>query len=187
MKVLKPEQRDAYLRDGFLCVEGLVGEDWLEQLRRVTSEFVDESRSLTESNRRFDLEPSHSAEQPRIRRLNSPVDQHEVYWEFASESVVLDLVEDLIGPNIKFHHLRHFYVSQIRHKNLPSAVTRQLAGHANDRAHEVYTHPIPGTEEQTRAALNEVFGLPVVEPTSADPGSTSVAPSAHANRDRDLE
>ena len=70
----------------------------------MTAEFIDESRSLTESNRRFDLEPTHSSEQPSIRRLNSPVDQHELYWEFASQSVILDLVEDLIGPDIKFHH-----------------------------------------------------------------------------------
>ncbi len=104
MKILKPEQREAYLRDGFVCVESLVDEDWLERLRGVTAEFVDESRSLTESNRRFDLEPTHSAAQPRIRRLNSPVDQHEVYWEFARSPVILDLVEDLIGPDIKFHH-----------------------------------------------------------------------------------
>ena len=27
-----------------------------------------------------------------------------MYWEFASRSVLVDVVEDLIGPDIKFHH-----------------------------------------------------------------------------------
>ena len=104
MKVLKPEQREDYERDGFLCVEGLIGRDWLDRLIQVTHAFVELSRPLARSNPRFDLEPNHTAEQPRIRRLNSPVDQHELYWEFATQSPVLDLVEDLIGSDIKFHH-----------------------------------------------------------------------------------
>jgi ectoine hydroxylase-related dioxygenase (phytanoyl-CoA dioxygenase family) len=77
---------------------------WLERLRAVTREFVERSRALTESNPIFDLEPDHSAEAPRLRRLTSPVDLHETYWEFASRSVIVDVVEDLIGPDIKFHH-----------------------------------------------------------------------------------
>ncbi len=104
MKVLKDEQREAYLRDGFLAVEGLVGSEWLDRLRETTARFVDESRSATGADRRFDLEPNHTADEPRIRRLNSPVDQHPVFWEFASESLIVDLVEDLLGPDLKFHH-----------------------------------------------------------------------------------
>jgi hypothetical protein len=104
MKVLSPAQREQYLRDGFLAVEGLVGADWLERLRKVTAEFVELSRTLDQSDPRFDLEPDHSREQPRIRRLNSPADQHESYWEFASQSRIVDVVEDLIGPDLKFHH-----------------------------------------------------------------------------------
>ena len=104
MKVLTQQQSDAYGRDGFIALPGLIGADWLEQLRRVTAEFVDASREISESNRRFDLEPTHSSQNPRIRRLNSPVDQHEVFWEFATQSLLTDLVEDLIGPHIKFHH-----------------------------------------------------------------------------------
>jgi len=82
----------------------LVGADWLKRLQSVTSEFVDQSRSLTESTPFFDLEPDHTPSQPRIRRLVSPADLHPVFWEFASESILVDVVEDLLGPDIKFHH-----------------------------------------------------------------------------------
>jgi len=104
LRVLTPELRAAYARDGFLAVESFVEADWLERLRAATAGFVEKSRELTESNVVFDLEPDHTAEAPRLRRLTSPVDLHETFWEFASASPLVDLVEDLIGPDIKFHH-----------------------------------------------------------------------------------
>jgi ectoine hydroxylase-related dioxygenase (phytanoyl-CoA dioxygenase family) len=104
LKVLTSEQRRAYETDGFLVVEELVGSDWLERLRETTAEFVERSRSLVESNAVFDLEPDHTAAQPRLRRLVSPADLHPVFWEFVSESVLVDVVEDLLGPDLKYHH-----------------------------------------------------------------------------------
>jgi len=104
VKILKPGQREAYERDGFIAVEGVVPQAWLERLLEVTAEYVEKSRELAQSDARFDLEPSHSATEPRIRRLNSPADQHATFWEFASQSPILDAVEDLIGPDLKFHH-----------------------------------------------------------------------------------
>src|SRR5579862_8558683 len=103
-KVLTPAQRAANERDGFLAVAGLVDTTWLGRLRAVTAEFVAHSRTLSESNLLFDLEPDHTADAPRLRRLVSPADLHETFWEFMSGSVIVDVVEDLIGPDIKFHH-----------------------------------------------------------------------------------
>ena len=103
-KVLTAEQVDAYTWDGFLAIESLVDQAWLERLAEVTRAFVDKTRALEESNFVFDLEPDHTASQPRLRRLTSPADLHDTYWEFASQSVIVDLVEDLLGPDIKFHH-----------------------------------------------------------------------------------
>jgi ectoine hydroxylase len=104
LRVLSRSQRDAYADDGYIVVEDLVPDVWLDELRAVTAAFVDKSRSLTKSDKEFDLEPDHCAEAPRIRRLNFPVDRHEAYWRFATESPVIDAVMDLLGPNIKFHH-----------------------------------------------------------------------------------
>jgi ectoine hydroxylase-related dioxygenase (phytanoyl-CoA dioxygenase family) len=104
LNVLTLEQRAAYERDGYLAVAGLVHAGWLRRLRAVMSEFVEHSRTLTESNILFDLEPDHTAESPRLRRLVSPADLHETFWEFMSTSVIVDVVEDLLGPDIKFHH-----------------------------------------------------------------------------------
>lgn len=105
-KILTQSQREKYFDDGYVSVAGLVGADWLTRLRTVTDEFIEISRHLTGKDKRFDLEPDHSSVTPRIRRLNSPVDFHDEYWAFASTGPFVDVAEDLLGPNIKFHHAK---------------------------------------------------------------------------------
>src|SRR5690349_10000978 len=102
--MLSGAQRDRYAEHGWLAIEGVVDEQWLDRLRSVTAEFVERSRELTESNVVFDLDAGHSAEEPRLRRLSSPTDLHETYWEFASQSAIVDVACDLLGPDLKFHH-----------------------------------------------------------------------------------
>ena len=103
-QVLSADQVARYRDEGWLAVPALVGDEWLDRLRAVTGEFLDQSRALTESNVVFDLDDGHRAAEPRLRRLSSPTDLHETYWEFASQSVIVDVVVDLLGPDVKFHH-----------------------------------------------------------------------------------
>jgi len=103
-KVLTQEQREAYFRDGFLALEGFVGREWLDRLWKVTDGFVEESKSVSKSDDKFDVEPDHSADNLRLRRLSWPVSHHEIYWEFASRGPIVDVAEDLLGPDILFHH-----------------------------------------------------------------------------------
>src|SRR5439155_1736311 len=49
------------------------------------------------------LAPDHSAEKPNIRRLRKAVDQQPDLWAFARDPAVVDLVADLVGPDIRFH------------------------------------------------------------------------------------
>jgi len=102
--VLTDDQVEQYRREGWLSVPALVDDEWLARLRAVTEEVVDASRALTESTPLYDLEPDHTADEPRLRRFSAPTDMHATYWEFASQSVITDVVCDLIGPNVKFHH-----------------------------------------------------------------------------------
>lgn len=103
-KVLSQAQRESYFQDGFLLLEKVLSDEWIMRLRQATNEMVDESRSISESNEKWDLEDGHSTDDPRLRRLSSPNDHHPTYWEFASQSIVPDIVADLVGPNVKFHH-----------------------------------------------------------------------------------
>jgi hypothetical protein len=102
--VLSDSQRSSYFEKGYLLVDSIVPKGWIDRLLEVTEQMVEKSRSMTESDAVFDLESNHTAEDPRLRRLSSPADQHPLYWEFASESIIHDIVADLVGPDVKFHH-----------------------------------------------------------------------------------
>ena len=101
--VLDRAARERYFADGFLTVPGYVGGAWLRRLRAVVDAKIEESRSFSASDDQFDLAPDHTAEKPNIRRLRKAVDQHPELWAFAQDPSVVDLVADLLGPDIRFH------------------------------------------------------------------------------------
>lgn len=103
-KVLSQAQREFYFDNGYLVLERIVPAEWVEEARAVTREMVERSRALKKSDAIFDLEPGHTAEAPRLRRLSSPVEHHPFYWRFTSQSIIADVAADLVGPDVKFHH-----------------------------------------------------------------------------------
>ena len=103
-QVLSQAQREQYFRDGYLVLDSFVGQDWMERLWSVTRSVIEESRTCEKSDSKFDIEPGHTADRPRLRRLTAPVAHHDAYWKFASESPIVNVAEDLLGPDVVFHH-----------------------------------------------------------------------------------
>lgn len=101
---LTDQQIAAYRRDGYLAIPGLIGPDRLADLRRATEEFVERSRRVSRSDEVFDLDPRHRAEVPVLRRIKNPADNHPLYRWVALESPIADVVAELIGPDVRFHH-----------------------------------------------------------------------------------
>jgi len=103
-KVLTSDQRKFYFENGYVQLERFVSEEWLDRLWAVTNRFIEKSRGMTASDSVFDLEPDHTAEAPRIRRITFPVEHDPVYEEFGLRGPIVDIAEDLLGPDVKFHH-----------------------------------------------------------------------------------
>ena len=97
---LSPAQISFYRTQGYLGVEGVFSVDEVEELRRVTDEFVEKSRAVTANDAVFDLEPSHTPEHPRLRRLKSPTKQHPAYRRALTHPNVLSILTQLIGPDL---------------------------------------------------------------------------------------
>lgn len=104
--VLTEDQRAAYFRDGFLVLENYVPTPWLTRLRCAMAELIERSRAVTQSDDVFVLEQGHSAADPRLHRVTSPQDQHPTFWDFMRDPVMTDLVADVVGPDVKFHHAK---------------------------------------------------------------------------------
>ena len=103
-RYLSDEQVDAYRRYGYVALTGVIDAERIGQLRTVTERFVDRSRAISASDGLFDLDPLHSAQNPTLRRIKNPADNDPLYRWVAFESPIPDIVAELIGPDVKFHH-----------------------------------------------------------------------------------
>lgn len=103
-QVISTEQRESYERDGYLQLPGFLDSDTLNGLKIASNEFVELSREFRTSGKLLDLEPSHTGEEPRIRRLNSPVDNHETFREFSLVGAAEELACALLGGPVRYHH-----------------------------------------------------------------------------------
>ncbi len=114
MTALDQTQIDAFWRDGYLVAENAVTATQLAALRAEIAAWVDESRAhrapfgtpTIDGRPRFDMGTEHSAEHPALRRINNPSDISPAYLEVMREARVVDMVADLIGPDVKFHHCK---------------------------------------------------------------------------------
>lgn len=100
--MLTQAQIDFYHTNGYLGVEDVLSAEEVTELQRVTDEFVEKSRRATEHTDVFDLEPDHTPEAPRLRRIKNPVVQHFVYDQVRRHEQILDIVAQLVGPNVRY-------------------------------------------------------------------------------------
>ena len=70
--MLTPDQVQAYRRDGYLVVDDVLSARQLATLHQVIDTLVQASREVTDHNHIYDLEPTHSADEPRVRRIKEP-------------------------------------------------------------------------------------------------------------------
>ena len=99
---ISAEDRSAYYDDGFLFFPELLTTDTLVSLNHALSLLIEHSRSLTASTPEFDLEPGHTSDSPRLRRAANVDDADPVFWDFCSNSVLVDIAADILGPNVRF-------------------------------------------------------------------------------------
>ncbi len=112
--MLTPKQIDDFWRDGYLTVKGAVTSAQLTALNTDIGGWVEESRGHSQpfgpptldGRARFDMGAEHSAEKPALRRINNPSDISDAYLNVMRDAATVDMVADLIGPNVKFHHCK---------------------------------------------------------------------------------
>ncbi len=102
--MLTTDDVQSYERDGFLIVRQAIDKTTLDVLRRTTDDLINSTRALTEGTEHFDLEPDHTAANPRLRRIAHPVALAEVFWRVASSPALVGAMTALLGPHVKFHH-----------------------------------------------------------------------------------
>ncbi len=94
---------EAYRRDGVIMVPDVLGADTLSEVRAVIAELVAGSATTLEHTDVYDLEPGHSAENPRVRRIKAPHKLHALFDAVVRGPAVLDILKQLIGPGLRLH------------------------------------------------------------------------------------
>lgn len=111
MPHLSTVQKDAFWRDGYLMIDDAIDDRQLAALRDQFARWVEESRAhaapygrMLDGRPRFDVQPGHSREKPALRRVASPTELSDDYLAVLTRSRLVDVVAELIGPDVRFHH-----------------------------------------------------------------------------------
>ena len=104
-RVLSDEQIRDYQLTGYLNIHQILDPKLLAKLIATTERLYDEGRSLKQKTKHYDLEPEHTLQNPRIRRISSPTELDSIYIETAFDSILGDIASDLIGGEIGRAHV----------------------------------------------------------------------------------
>lgn len=111
--VLSDAQISQFAQLGYVLVEDAISAEQVQQLRHDFQQWVEQSRSkhepfgaIMDGRARFDMAPSHSAEQPALLRVSSPQELSDCYLAVMRNNRALDGLTQLFGPNIKFNNAK---------------------------------------------------------------------------------
>lgn len=104
-KHLSAEQVNFYEKEGYLVLPDLLPKSHITELGKIVDELERGAATLDRNDDFYDLEPSHSLDNPRVRRLKKPTKQHNAFYDLARSTKILDVIEDLIGSGIRLTHL----------------------------------------------------------------------------------
>jgi phytanoyl-CoA hydroxylase len=164
--MLSPAQIERFWQDGCLVAEDAVTAAQLDALRAEIDAWVEASRAHSapfgpptlDERPRFDMGAEHSAERPALRRVNNPSDISAAFREVMRESAMVDMVADLIGPDVKFHHCKI-------NLKLPGSHTE--VGYHQDFAYTPHTND------------DVVTALLMLDDMTLDNGCLQVVPGSH--------
>ena len=100
--MLNQTQIDEYNRVGAIVVPDVLTQDEVQRLRRVTDEFVEKARAVAQHNEIYDLEDTHTPQQPRVRRIKSPHLHDPAYGDLVRHAKIINVLKALWGPDIRF-------------------------------------------------------------------------------------
>lgn len=99
---LSSEMLENYWRDGFVVVPDVLSAAEVAELRAVTDDFTEQSRAVGDGHEFLEIEPTHTPEQPRLRRIRNPHRHHPAFAASARHDGVLAVLRQILGESIRF-------------------------------------------------------------------------------------
>lgn len=103
-RMLTDTQIETYRRDGYLVIPRLIDGAQLDELRALTDRIVAEARGVAANDELYDLEPSHTATLPRVRRLKPAIfKRYKFFHDLVRDPKITALLRPLIGADIRLY------------------------------------------------------------------------------------
>jgi phytanoyl-CoA hydroxylase len=104
--VSQSQQKAQYEDEGYLVFPELLDPAELATLRAALAEVLREADGLTESNDKFSVVRSDDGARHVVRRIFNPIAHHQAFYDLVLNPKIVDVVENLLGPDIQLHHTK---------------------------------------------------------------------------------
>jgi ectoine hydroxylase-related dioxygenase (phytanoyl-CoA dioxygenase family) len=101
--MISDKEVETYRRDGVIVVPEVLAGATLAKVRQIIAELVARAAEVSEHTEVYDLEPGHTNEHPRVRRIKTPHKVHPIFDEIVRSAPILDILKKLIGPGLRLH------------------------------------------------------------------------------------
>ncbi len=92
-----------YHDEGCILVENVLDRAQLDSARQAIESILAGARGKTGHDDVYDLEPSHTPDAPRVRRIKKPHAVNRLFWDLVRTPKMVNILTKLLGPNIRLH------------------------------------------------------------------------------------
>src|SRR5215470_13999729 len=75
-----------YRENGYVVVENVLDAATRARMKQIIADLIANAKGVTQHDDVYDLEPSHTPQSPRVRRIKKPHLVHPIFWEFAKST-----------------------------------------------------------------------------------------------------
>jgi phytanoyl-CoA hydroxylase len=101
--MLSPADVAFYRDQGYLVVPDVLEPATLRSVRAELARILDGARAVTTHTDRYDLEPGHRPEDPRVRRVKQPHRFYPVFGDLMRHPRLVAVLTALLGPDVRLH------------------------------------------------------------------------------------
>ena len=99
--MLTADQVKAYRDDGYLVIPRLFDDDTVRRMREAVARIVEEARGKTTHDARYDLDPAHTPDKPKVRRIKQPHQADPVFDEVMRHPALLSILDQLLPNGVR--------------------------------------------------------------------------------------
>jgi len=97
--VISERDVQQYRDTGYLVVPDVLDAELLARVSAALDRLVSDAAAVSEHTDVYDLEPGHTPQNPKVRRIKLPHTHTAVFWELANYPPMVAILEKLLGPS----------------------------------------------------------------------------------------